>query len=132
MDLNYSELDKNDFDKVASKLEISTKVVEEVYTKYFEVVRDFMALKTMPLIKTRIITAYPSSYKFKKKFKNMVAHGLKENFREFLKTFWHVFERIKNEKIGKATHLEWMTLERAERRYKDKSLYELIIKKLVK
>jgi hypothetical protein len=132
MDLNYSELDKNDFDKVASKLEISTKVVEEVYTKYFEVVRDFMALKTMPLIKTRIITAYPSGYKFKKKFRNMVAHGLKENFREFLKTFWHVFERIKNEKIGKATHLEWMTLERAERRYKDKSLYELIIKKLVK
>lgn len=132
MDLNYSELNKDDFEKVASKLDISTKVVEEVYNKYFEVIKDFMSLKTMPIIKTRVIKIYPSEYKFKKKFRGMVAHGLKDNFREFLKSFWHVFERIKNERIGKATHLEWMTLERAERRYKDKSLYELIIKKLVR
>ena len=132
MSLSFTELDKNDFQRVASKLDISPKLVESIYNKYFEILKNILSLKTMPTVRTKILFFQPSNYKFRKKYFNLNNFGTRENLTALLKSFWHIFERTKLEKAGKATYLEWIKLERAEKRYKDLSLYELIIKKLIK
>lgn len=130
--MSYFELDKNDFQKVASKHDLKATDVEEIYFKYFETIKNFMALKTMPRIKTEILRLNPSFFRFKRKFKKLRSINHKENLKEHLKSFWHVMERMKNESIGKATFLQWRSLERASLKTKDKSLYELISKKFSK
>lgn len=129
---NFYELKKDDFDRVASKLDISTNLVEDVYNSYFETVKNYMAMKTMPQIKTCVMTFYPSKYKFKKRFSNLASRGTKETLTKFVKSFWHVFDRLKVEKIKKATHLEWVALERNSIKKKEKDLYDLISKKYKK
>lgn len=127
-DLNYTELTKQDFEKIASRLDLSLKTVEEVYNSYFETIKNFMALKTMPVISTYNFKIVPSKNKFSRNVRNLFKFGKKENLVEYIKKYWYVFDRIKNEKNNKATFLEWRRLEKLENKNSKDNLFEIVEK----